>query len=131
VEPVDRRVLGLAAAGVGGLALAGVYELSGGRIGVPCLLHSTLGLDCPLCGSTRMAAAVFRGDLGAAWDFNAPVLLIGPVVAAAVGYQIVAWSLERARLVRLPRIRMSSRTVDLIVKLVLAGMLIFGVLRNL
>ncbi|MDX6291026.1 MAG: hypothetical protein QOH50_101 [Kribbellaceae bacterium] len=131
VEPIDRRVLGLAAVGVGGFGLAAIYQLSGGRIGIPCVLHATTGLNCPLCGSTRMAAALLRGDLDAAWHFNAPVLVLGPLIGVAVGYQLLAWSLERIRLVKLPRLRMSPRAVDWSVKLVLTGMLVYGVLRNL
>lgn len=57
VEPVNRRVLALGAVGGGGLALAAVYQLSGGRYGIPCILHATTGLNCPLCGTTRMTAA--------------------------------------------------------------------------
>jgi len=53
------------------------------------------------------------------------------VIGAAVGYQLLAWSLERVRLVKLPRLRMSARAVDWSVKLVLTGMLLYGVLRNL
>lgn len=131
VEPLGRTALGLAAAGLGGLGLAGAYQLSGGRIGVPCLLHLTTGLDCPLCGSTRMAAALLHGDLNAAWAFNAPTLILGPLLGVAVGYQLFAWLLERARLVRLPRIRPSQRAVDRIVAALVVGMVIFGVLRNL
>lgn len=130
VEPLDRRVIGVAWVGVGGLALAAVYQLSGGRLGIPCLLHLTTGLDCPLCGSTRMAAALFRGDLEAAWQFNPAVLLLSPVIAVAVGYQFLAWLLERARLVRLPRLRPSRRTTDVLLKVGIAGMVLFGVLRN-
>lgn len=102
-EPLDRRLLGLAAVGLGGMALAATYQVSGGRIGVPCLMRMTTGLDCPLCGSTRMAAALLRGDLGAAWAFNAPVLVIGSVTGLAVGYQVAAWCLERLGLARLRR----------------------------
>jgi len=131
VEPLDRRVLGLAAVGAGGFVLAGAYQLSGGRVGLPCLLHLTTGLDCPLCGSTRMAAALLQGDLGAAWAFNAPMLVIGPVLGVAVGYQLLAWLLERIRLVRLPRIRLGRQAVDRAVAVFLVGMLVFGVLRNL
>jgi hypothetical protein len=131
VEPVDRRVLGLAAVGVGGFGLAVVYRLSGGRLGIPCVLHATTGLNCPLCGSTRMAAALLRGDLDAAWHFNAPVLVLGPLIGCAVAYQLAAWSLEKIRLVKLPRLRMSPRAVDLSVKLVVVGLLLYGVLRNL
>ncbi|WP_433165616.1 DUF2752 domain-containing protein [Kribbella sp. CA-247076] len=131
VQPVDRRVLGLAATGVGGFGLAVVYQLSGGRIGIPCLLHATTGLDCPLCGSTRMAAALLHGDLSAAWHFNSVVLVLGPLIGVAVGYQLLAWSLESLRLVRLPRLRMSPRAVDWTVKALIALLLVYGVARNL
>jgi hypothetical protein len=131
VQPLDRRVWGLSAVGVGGFALAGVYQLSGGRIGIPCILHATTGLDCPLCGSTRMAAALLRGDLAAAWNFNAVVLVLGPLIGVAVGYQVLAWSLESLRLVKLPRLRMSSRTSDRLLTAVIALLVVFGVVRNL
>ncbi|MEV0283307.1 DUF2752 domain-containing protein [Kribbella sp. NPDC050820] len=131
VQPVDRRVLGLAATGVGGLGLAAVYQLSGGRIGIPCLLHATTGLNCPFCGATRMAAALLRGDLVAAWYFNPVVLVLGPVIGVAVGYQLLAWSLESLRLVRLPRLTMSPRTVDWVVKGLIALFVVYGVARNL
>ncbi|WP_350278979.1 DUF2752 domain-containing protein [Kribbella sp. HUAS MG21] len=131
VQPLDRRVWGLSAVGVGGFALAGVYQLSGGRIGIPCILHATTGLDCPLCGSTRMAAALLRGDLAAAWNFNAVVLVLGPLIGVAVGYQVLAWTLESLRLVKLPRLRMSSRTSDRLLTAVIALLVVFGVVRNL
>jgi hypothetical protein len=131
VQPLDRRIWGLTAVGVGGFALAGVYQLSGGRIGVPCILHATTGLDCPLCGSTRMAAALLRGDLAAAWNFNAVVLVLGPLIGVAVGYQVLAWSLESLRLVKLPRLRMSSRTSDRLMTAVIVLLVVFGVVRNL
>ncbi|WP_241996423.1 DUF2752 domain-containing protein [Kribbella antiqua] len=131
VRPLDRRVLGLAGAGAGGFVLAGVYQLSGGRIGIPCLLHATTGLNCPLCGSTRMAAALLRGDLDAAWHFNPVVLVLGPLIGVAVGYQLVAWSLESLHLIRLPRLTMSPRAVDWAVKGIIALLLVYGVARNL
>jgi Protein of unknown function (DUF2752) len=131
VEPLNQRLLMLAAVGGGGLALAAVYKLSGGRYGVPCILHATTGLDCPLCGTTRMTAALMRGDFVAAWDFNAPMLFIAPLAGILVGYQLTAWSLERARLVRLPRLRLSSRRERLLTNVLIAGLIVFGVLRNI
>ncbi|NIK54512.1 DUF2752 domain-containing protein [Kribbella shirazensis] len=131
VQPLDRRIWGLSAVGVGGFALAGVYQVSGGRIGVPCILHATTGLDCPLCGSTRMAAALLHGDLAQAWHFNAVVLVLGPLIGVAVGYQVLAWSLESLRLVKLPRLRMSSRTAERLLTAVIALLVVFGVARNL
>jgi len=69
--------------GVGGFGLAAVYQLTGGQIGIPCILHATTGLNCPLCGSTRMAAALLRGDLDAAWHFNPVVLVRSSVLPSA------------------------------------------------
>lgn len=131
VQPLDGRVRGLAAVGVGGFALAAVYQLSGQQIGVPCILHATTGLNCPLCGSTRMAAALLRGDLDAAWHFNPVVLVIGPLVGVAIGYQVLAWALESLRLVRLPRLTVSPRVLGLLTKALVVLLVVYGVARNL
>jgi hypothetical protein len=130
VEPVDRRVWGLAGVGAGGFGLAGVYLLSGGRVGIPCPLHLLTGLDCPFCGSTRMAAALLRGDLAAAWQFNAAVLVIGPLLGVALGYQILVWLLERAGWLKLPRLQLGSRGVQLVTATLMSVFVVFGVLRN-
>ena len=132
VEPVGRQVLGLAAAGVGGFGLAAIYQLSGSRhLGVPCLLHATTGLNCPFCGATRMAAALLRGDLDAAWHFNPVVLILGPLIGVAVGYQLLAWGLERMRLIKLPRLRPNPRAVDWAVRALAVLLVVYGVARNL
>jgi hypothetical protein len=131
VRPLDRRIWGLAAVGLGGFGLAGVYQLSAERLGILCPFHLITGLDCPLCGSTRMAAALLRGDLGAAWQFNAAVLILGSAIGVAVGYQILAWSLERVTVVRLLRLRLSPRTVQVVTTVVMGTLLAFGALRNL
>ena len=132
VEPLDRRVIGLASVGVGGFALAGVYQLSGSlHLGIPCLLHATTGLNCPFCGATRMAAALLRGDLDAAWHFNPVVLVIGPLIGVAVGYQLLTWGLERARLVKLPRIVIDPRVMNLAIKALAVLLVVYGVARNL
>ncbi|NEA31906.1 DUF2752 domain-containing protein [Streptomyces sp. SID13031] len=131
VEPLDRHILGLAAVGVGGFALAGVYQLSGSlHLGVPCLLHATTGLNCPLCGATRMAAAILRGDLNAAWHFNPVVLVLGPLIGVAVGYQILAWALESTRLVKLPRIRIGPRTLAWSLRALTVLLITYGIARN-
>ncbi len=132
VEPVDKKVLGLAAVGVGGFGLAAIYQLSGSRhLGIPCLLHATTGLNCPFCGATRMAAALLRGDLDAAWHFNPVVLVLGPLIGVAVGYQLLTWGLERARLVKLPRIAIDPRVLNLAIKALAVLLVVYGVARNL
>lgn len=56
-----------------------------------CPLHALTGLWCPLCGATRMAAAVMDGHLATALHDNALVLLLlGPL--AVVG--LVSWSAD-------------------------------------
>jgi hypothetical protein len=67
-----------------GTALSAVYALSGPlHIGLPCLLKMTTGWDCPLCGATRMGAAMLHGDVLAAWHFN-PLALLG-------GTALITW----------------------------------------
>ena len=55
-----------------------------------CAFLSMTGLPCPMCGGTRSAACLVRGDLGGAWDWNAPAIA-WIAVAAALGS---AWLLE-------------------------------------
>ncbi len=78
-----------------------------------------------------MAAALLRGDLEAAWQFNGVVLVLGPLIGVAVGYQILTWGLDRIGWVKLPRLRMGPRAVQLVTTALLAVLLVFGVLRNL
>jgi Protein of unknown function (DUF2752) len=131
VEPLDRRVLGLAGVLAGGGVLAVVNSLSGGRIGLPCPFHALTGLNCPFCGTTRMAAALLEGDVARAWWFNPPMFVVLPIVAVLVGYLLLAWTLERFVRIRLPRPRPSARLQSVVPMLFLIGMAAYGVLRNL
>ena len=87
---------GIAASGV---ALSAVYAATG--VGLPCPFRMATGWDCPLCGGTRLGAALLHGDLVAAFSYN-PVVLIGLVVLSALG---VLWAVEAlgGPVVRLPR----------------------------
>ncbi|HZX04829.1 DUF2752 domain-containing protein, partial [Kribbella sp.] len=82
-------------------------------------------------GSTRMAAAMLRGDFAGAWHFNPVVFVLGPLAAVAIGYQVLAWTLESLRLVRLPRLGMSRRAADWTAYGIIALMIVYGVARNL
>jgi hypothetical protein len=77
-----------------------------------------------------MAAALFQGDPGRAWSFNPPMFVVLPVVAVLVGYMLLAWTLERFIRFRLPRPRPSARLQHGVPLLFLAGMAVYGVLRN-
>ena len=131
VEPLDRRLISLAGVGIAGLGLAAAYKVSGGRVGVPCLLHATTGLDCPLCGTTRMTAALMHGDLVAAWHFNMVMVVVAPLTALLVGYQLAAYGLDRAHVVRLPRLRLSATSERWLTYGLIGLLVVFGVLRNL
>ncbi|MGC4940200.1 DUF2752 domain-containing protein [Kribbella sp. DT2] len=130
-EPLDRRVRGLAAVLAGGAVLAAVNGLSGGRIGLPCPLHAVTGLNCPFCGTTRMAAALLEGDVARAWPYNPPMFVVLPVVALVVGYLLLAWTLERLGWFRLPRPRPGARFARTVPMVFLGVMMLYGVLRNL
>lgn len=113
VEPVDthRRLTALSAVG---LLAAGVLAVTG----VPSVdLHGPLhylGIMDPLCGGTRAAFLLARGDWGAAWTYN-PIVF--PLAAAAVALVVrTALGVVSARWLA---IRVARRRV-LVVVLVIA-----------
>jgi hypothetical protein len=83
----------------GGFALSVLYATTG--LGVPCPFLALTGWQCPLCGGTRMGAALLHGDLVGAYAFN-PLAFIALVVLAALA---ALWAIELAGgpAVRLPR----------------------------
>ena len=87
---------GLAASGVG---LSALYAATG--VGLPCPFRMATGWDCPLCGGTRLGAALLHGDLVAAFLYN-PVVLTGLVMLSALA---MLWVVEAlgGPAVRLPQ----------------------------
>jgi len=109
-----------------GLGLTVLYVLSGDRLGLPCPLRLATGLDCPLCGGTRMAAALLHGDITAAWHYNAMVL----VGVAAVGlWWLLTIGYKIGLVHRLPRLPARWQRPAIIAGLVVV--LAFSVARNL
>ncbi len=84
------RRLALTAGLVGsGVLLSGVYRWLG--VGIPCPFLLLTGWQCPLCGGTRMGAALLQGDLAAAWSYNAVALVGLGVLALLAGAWTVQW----------------------------------------
>jgi hypothetical protein len=114
----------------GGLALSALFATTG--VGVPCPFLALTGWQCPLCGATRMGAALLHGDVAAAYAFN-PLVLVALTVLGALA---VVWAIEVAGgpAIRPPR-RMAKRLQQVppvawpVLALLLA--VLYTVLRNL
>lgn len=104
-----------------GCATSALIDPAGGP--TLCPLKAMTGIDCPLCGATRAAHQLFRGNLVAALDFNAVFVLAAPLLILAA-FAVLRQALGGTP-VRVPR--MSRSTV---VGVVLA-VAVFTVLRNL
>ncbi len=63
--------------------------LSLGRLPLCGFRHLT-GLPCPLCGGTRLCAALAQGDWAAAWAANPALLLMLGLLAL----QTAQWAME-------------------------------------
>jgi len=83
-----------------GIGLSVLYATTGA--GVPCPFRAVTGWQCPLCGGTRLGAALLHGDVSAAWSAN-PVVLVGLIVLTVLG---IGWSVE---LLGGPAIRLPQR----------------------
>ena len=118
---------GLAASGVG---LSVLYAATGA--GLPCPFRMATGWDCPLCGGTRLGAALLQGDLVSAFSYN-PLLLVSLVLLTGLG---IVWTVEA---LGGPAVRLPRRSVAILARLQPAQWLALGlsaaaiyvVLRNL
>lgn len=88
-----------------------------------CPFKAMTGLDCPLCGATRAAHQLFRGNVVGAADFNLVFVLAAPLLVFA------AFSVLRqafgGRALRIPRV--SRLTVIALV----SAVAVFTLVRNL
>ena len=88
-----------------------------------CPFKAMTGLDCPLCGATRAAHQLFRGNVIGALDFNAVFVLCAPIliwIAVAVLRQGLG-----GPTVRIPHVNRST------VLTLAAAVLVFTIVRNL
>lgn len=118
------RLITVASLGLAGLAVSGVYQQFG--VGFPCPWRWITGTLCPICGSTRMGAALLSFDLPGAWHENPFVLSLGVLVALAS----IAWIIEAfgGPALRLPAWLRKRRLWLWVIAAVAAG---FTVARNL
>lgn len=81
------------------------FDPSSSRLFPRCLFLETTGVKCPGCGSQRAIHALLHGNVAAAWQFNAMVVIAIPLIAF---YVVV--SVLKDRWPRLYRV-LFSRTV--------------------
>ena len=58
----------------------GIWILITGRY-IPCLFNELTGLECPGCGVSHMAMALFRLDFREAFEYNPFLFVIIPIIA--------------------------------------------------
>lgn len=85
---VPRLAVVAAAAAAPLLALA-VWDPHGPRSLVACPVRAVVGIDCPGCGSLRALHDLSHGQLAAAADHNALLLLALPLLALVLGRWVV------------------------------------------
>lgn len=89
-----------------------------------CPTKALLGIDCPLCGSSRMLYALLHFDVPGALRYNA----VGVVAAVVLVAVYAAWTLQSARGQRTANRRRVVRWVPVGVVSTLA---VWFVIRNL
>ena len=88
-QRLRRLSAGLALVLAAGLGYAGWVHLT--HLAVPCPFHAVTGLWCPGCGVTRMCLALLRLDVAAAWQANAVLLVLLPLLGLLLAYRGVVY----------------------------------------
>lgn len=107
----------------------GVYLVTGA--GIPCPFLALTGWLCPLCGASRMGAALVLGDAGAAWGWNPFVLSVGPLLTLVWLWTAARLVLRRPAGLPGPLVVIDGWSPTRVVMFLLVPALVFTVLRNL
>ena len=62
-----------------------------------CPFAMVTGKPCILCGGTRAVLSLLRGDLAAAWNFNASVLVLGTAALLVLSVEMVRGGVPAVR----------------------------------
>ncbi len=104
--------------GIGALYAVTVTLL--GR-GIPCPIRLATGFECPGCGVSRMLLALMRLDFAAAFEANAALLCLLPLLAFAAGRLVYVY---------IKRGTMRDRAAETVIWIAIAALLVWGVVRN-
>lgn len=87
-----------------------------------CLFRVITGWECPGCGSQRMLHALLHGDFAAAWQYNAFLMIMLPVLA------LLAYASFRRRRYPMLYARLNSPAMIIALTVLLIA---WAVLRNI
>lgn len=104
-----------------GLGYAFFVQKTG--ISVPCMFYKVTGFYCPGCGVTRMCLSLMKGDLIRAFHYNMGIMICLPILVW-IGFQEMISYVKEGK-------RKKKRRNEILLWLMLGGLLLFGVLRNL
>jgi len=115
-------ILALGFLAVVGLGLLFLFDPARHAFYPVCLFKKMTGYDCPGCGGLRSVHQLLRGDVGQAFRLNAMVVIALPLL----GFWAIraAWRTTREDPSR-------KRPVLLYAWLLITGIILFGVVRNL
>ncbi len=111
-------IIALVSLGTGAL-YALFVKLTG--FGIPCPIRLMTGLECPGCGTSRMAMSLLRLDFVSAFRYNPAVFCLLPVMAACAA---------RYAFVYVKYGRVKDRFADAVLWVIIGALVIFGALRN-
>lgn len=119
-----RRATGVLLA-VGAVAVAAVYYMfdpATSRFAPKCFFRLFTGFDCPGCGSQRMLHALLHGDIAGAWNANAYLLCMGPVIL------LMLWA--SGRRIKCPKVYAAVNSLPMIIT-ISVSLLAWTIYRNL
>lgn len=92
-------------------------------IAIPCFVYQTTGYYCPGCGVSRMCLALLRGNLRQAAECNLALFFVFPILLFVFGVSAYRYILTGKW--------EQKKWQDRILLILLIGLILFGVLRNL
>lgn len=116
-------LLGTLAAFAAGVVVLFLFDPTKYAIYPVCPLYKTTGLLCPGCGTLRAVHQLTHCSLAAAWRLNPMFVTLLPA-ALWLGFREVIWQLTGRKL---PGIF----THRFFVWLLVSGLVVFGILRNI
>lgn len=120
-------ILGILAVGLGY-----AFVLTQYGIGFHCPIRSTIGINCPFCGLTRMCLAILRfifvnqdfNELIYAYSMNQFVVYMSPFVLYLVGSHVIYW-------IKAGKFKGIGKTDKVIFILLIIVMLMWWLFRNI